>query len=173
GATLWSDATASDQSQAANVTGDGFATGGNSVVCSIVGTIQTAFTYRNALGTAPVAVWENGALLASRNSQSAVEATAGSWFYDGTYLYLHASDGSNVATNGKTYSYVTSSSPSFTAWDNAKSWLVFDSLDQSETYNTSTATLGGLYLTGSNSLVRNLSGHDIYRHPLTIYIGAT
>jgi hypothetical protein len=170
--TLWSDNTASDQSQAANVTGDGFAAGGNSVVGAIVGTIQTALTYRNTLGTAPVAVWENGALLLSKNSQSAVEAAAGSWFYDGTFLYLHASDGSNIATNGKTYSYVTASSPSFTAWDNGKSWLIFDSLDQAETYNTSTATLGGLYLTGSNSIVRNLSAHDTYRHPLTIYIGA-
>jgi hypothetical protein len=171
--TLWSDATASDQSQTANVTGDGFATGGNSVVGSIVGTIQTVVTYRSALGTAPVAVWENGALLLSKNSQSAVEAAAGSWWYDGTYLYLHASDGSNVATNGKTYTYVTASSPSYTAWDNGKSWLIIDSLDQAETYNTSTATLGGLYITGSNSIVRNLSAHDMYRHPLTVYIGAT
>jgi hypothetical protein len=171
--TLWSDATASDQSQTANVTGDGFATGGNSVVGSIVGTIQTVVTYRSALGTAPVAVWENGALLLSKNSQSAVEAAAGSWWYDGTYLYLHASDGSNVATNGKTYTYVTASSPTYTAWDNGKSWLIIDSLDQAETYNTSTATLGGLYITGSNSIVRNLSAHDMYRHPLTVYIGAT
>lgn len=170
--TLWSDSTASDQSQTANVTGDGFASGGNSVVGSIAGTIQTTYTYRNTLGTAPVAVWENGSLLFSKSSQSAVEAATGSWWYDGTYLYLHASDGSNVATNGKTYSYVTSSSPSYTAWDNGKSWLILDSLDQSETYNTSTATLGGLYLTGNNSIVRNLSAHDIYRHPLTIYIGA-
>jgi hypothetical protein len=170
--TLWSDNTAADQSQASNVTGDGFAAGGNSVVGSIVGTIQTTFTYRQALGTAPVAVWENGTLLLSKNSQSAAEAFAGSWFYDGTYLYLHASDGSNIAANGKTYSYVTASSPTFTAWDNGKSWLIFDSLDQSETYNTSTATLGGLYLTGSNSIVRNLSLHDTYRHPLTVYIGA-
>jgi len=170
--TLWSDSTASDQSQTANVTGDGFASGGNSVVGSIAGTIQTTYTYRNTLGTAPVALWENGSLLFSKSSQSAVEAATGSWWYDGTYLYLHASDGSNVATNGKTYSYVTSSSPSYTAWDNGKSWLILDSLDQSETYNTSTATLGGLYLTGNNSIVRNLSAHDIYRHPLTIYIGA-
>jgi hypothetical protein len=170
--TLWSDSTASDQSQTANVTGDGFGSGGNSVVGSIAGTIQTTYTYRNTLGTAPVAVWENGSLLFSKSSQSAVEAATGSWWYDGTYLYLHASDGSNVATNGKTYSYVTSSSPSYTAWDNGKSWLILDSLDQSETYNTSTATLGGLYLTGNNSIVRNLSAHDIYRHPLTIYIGA-
>lgn len=171
--TLWSDSTAADQSQAANVTGDGFATGGNSVVGSITGTIQTTYTYRNALATAPVAVWENGSLMLSARSQSGVEAAAGSWWYDGTYLYLHASDGSNVATNGKTYSYVTASSPSFTAWDNGKSWLIFDSLDQAETYNASTATLGGMYLTGSNSIVRNLSLHDTYRHPLTVYIGAT
>jgi len=170
--TLWSDNTAADQSQSANVTGLGFASGGNSVVGAITGTIQTAVTYRAALGTAPVAVWENGALLPSKNSQSAVEAAAGSWFYDGTFLYLHASDSSNVASNGKTYSYVTAASPSFIAWDNGKSWLIFDSIDESETYNSSTATLGGLYLTGSNSIVRNLSLHDTYRHPLTIYIGA-
>src|SRR5579863_1278099 len=171
--TLWLNLTATDESQTANVTGDGFAAGGNSVVGAITGTIQTFYTYRNTLGTAPVAVWENGALLLSKNSQSAVEAAAGSWWYDGTYLYLHASDGSNVATNGKTYSYVTASSPSFTAWDNGKSWLIFDSVDQAETYNTSTATLGGLYLTGSNSIVRNLSVHDTYRHGITIYTGAT
>jgi hypothetical protein len=76
--TLWSDNTAADQSQSANVTGLGFASGGNSVVGAITGTIQTAVTYRAALGTAPVAVWENGALLLSKNSQSAVEAAAGS-----------------------------------------------------------------------------------------------
>jgi hypothetical protein len=102
-----------------------------------------------------------------------VESTAGSWWYDGTYLYVHASDNSNVSSNGKTYTYVTASSPSYTTWDNAKSWLIFDSIDQAETYNTSNATLGGLYLTGSNSIVRNLSTHDMYRHPLTVYVGAT
>jgi hypothetical protein len=131
------------------------------------------FTYRNALGSAPTAVWENGALLSSRSSQSTVESVAGSWWYDGTYLYVHASDGSNVSSNGKTYTYVTASSPSYTTWDNGKSWLIFDSIDQAETYNTSSATLGGLYLTGSSNIVRNLSAHDHYRHPLTVYTGAT
>ncbi len=77
GTTLWSDATVSDQSQATNVSGDGFATGGNSVVGSITGAIQTAFTYRNTLGVAPVAVWEDGSLLLSKSSQSAVEGAAG------------------------------------------------------------------------------------------------
>ena len=131
------------------------------------------YTYRNTLASTPVAAWENGVLLSSQSSPGGVEGKAGSWYYDGTYLYLHASDGSNVSSNGKTYTYVTASSPSFTAWDNGKTWLIFDSLDQAETYNTSSATLGGLYLTGSNSIVRNLSAHDVYRHPITIYTGAT
>ena len=52
------------------------------------------------------------------NSALSVDQTAGSWYYDGTYLYMHASDGSNVSTNGKTYTYVTASSPSYTTWDN-------------------------------------------------------
>ncbi len=168
--TLWSLYSGPDQSQSATVSG--YTSGGYSVVGSLTGTVQTNYTYRNTLGATPVAVWENDALLASKTSQAAVEAAAGSWWYDGTYVYLHASDGSNVASNGKTYTYVTSSSPSYTSWDNAKTWLVFDALDQAETYNTSSATLGGLYLTGSNNIVRNLAAHDTYRHPLILYIGA-
>jgi parallel beta helix pectate lyase-like protein len=168
--TLWSNFSAPDQSQSATVSS--YSSGGNSVIGNISSIQVTQFTYRNTLGSAPVAAWENGALLKSKASASAVESSAGSWYYDGTYLYLHASDGSNVSSNGKAYTYVTSSSPSFTSWDNGKTWLIFDSLDQAETYNTSSATLGGLYLTGSNSIVRNLSAHDTYRHPLTIYSGA-
>ena len=169
--TLWSNFSGPDQSQSASVSG--YSSGGNSVIGNISSIQITANTYRNTLGSAPTAVWENGVLLSNQASPGAVESTAGSWFYDGTYLYIHASDNSNVASNGKTYTYVTASSPSYTTWDNAKTWLIFDSIDQAETYNTSSATLGGLYLTGSNSIVRNMSLHDTYRHPLTIYVGAT
>jgi hypothetical protein len=168
--TLWSNFSGPDDSQTATVSG--YSSGGNSVVGNISSMQTMQFTYRNTLGSAPTAVWENGILLKNQSSQSAVEATAGSWWYDGTYLYIHASDGSNVSSNGKTYTYVNASSPSYTTWDNGKSWLIFDSIDQAETYNTSSATLGGMYLTGSNSIVRNLSAHDTYRHPLTIYTGA-
>jgi len=168
--TLWSNFSGPDQSQSATVSG--YSTGGNSVIASITSIQITQSTYRNALGTAPVAAWENGSLLKSEPSASAVESNAGSWFYDGTYLYLHASDGSNVSSDGKSYTYVTASSPSYTSWDNGKSWLIFDSIDQAETYNTSSATLGGLYLTGSNNIVRTLSAHDTYRHPITVYTGA-
>jgi hypothetical protein len=169
--TLWSNFSGPDQSQSTTVTG--YSTGGNIVIKNIVCINTTQFTYRNALGVAPVAMWENGSLIQIEASALSVDQTPGSWYYDGTYLYIHASDNSNVATNGKTYTYVTASSPSFTTWDNAQSWLIFDSLDQAETYNTSSTTLGGIYLTGSNSIARNLSAHDTFRHPICVYTGAT
>jgi hypothetical protein len=169
--TLWSNFSGPDQSQ--NATVSGYSSGGNCVIASIVAINTTAFTYDAPLGVAPVALWENGNLVALVNNPLAVDQTANSWYYDGTNLYIHASDGSNVATNGKTYTYVTASSPTFTTWDNGQSWLIFDSLDEAETYNTSSATLGGLYLTGSHSIVRNLAVHDMFRHPISIYIGAT
>jgi hypothetical protein len=169
--TLWSNFSGPDQSQSTTVSG--YSTGGNVVIKNIVCINTTQFTYRNTLGTAPVAMWENGSLIRIEASALSVDQTPGSWYYDGTYLYIHASDSSNVATNGKTYTYVTSSSPPFTTWDNAQSWLIFDSLDQAETYNTNSTTLGGIYLTGSHSVVRNLSAHDTFRHPICVYIGAT
>jgi len=168
---LWSNFSGPDQSQSTAVTG--YSTGGNIVIKNIVCINTTQYTYRNTLGVAPVAMWENGSLITIEASALSVDQTPGSWYYDGTYLYIHASDGSNVATNGKTYTYVTASSPSYTTWDNAQSWLIFDSLDQAETYNTSSDTLGGIYLTGSNSIVRNLSAHDTFRHPICVYVGAT
>ncbi len=161
-----------DQSQSASVTGYS-ASGGNVILAAITATNVTAYTYYAAMAAAPVAVWENDALLKLANNPLGVDQTPGSWYYDGTYLYIHASDGSNVATNGKLYDYVTASSPTFTMWDNAKSYLVINGIDQAETYNTSSATLGGLYLTGSNSLVENLSVHDTFRHGFCFYTGAT
>ena len=171
GETLWSNFSAPDQSQNATVTG--YSSGGLNVIASIVATNITAFTYRNTLGVTPVAVWENDALLKLAVNPLGVDQTAGSWYFDGTYLYLHATDGSNIASNGKAYSYVTASSPTYTTWDNAKSWLIFDSLDQAETYNTSSSTVGGLYFTGSNNIARNFSAHDQFRHLVSFYIGAT
>jgi hypothetical protein len=164
-----------DQSQSATVSGYSFS-GGNVIFASIVATNITAFTYYAALGSTPVAVWENDTLLKLVNNPLGVDQTAGSWYYDGTFLYIHASDGSNVATNGKLYDYVTAASPGHTAWDNGKSFLVFDSIDEAETYNTDSTlqtNLGGLILTGANNIVRNLSIHDNFRHDFSVYIGAT
>ncbi len=164
-----------DQSQTATVSGYSFA-GGNVVVASIVATNITAYTYSAALASTPVAVWENDTLLKLANNPLGVDQTVGSWFYDGTFLYIHATDGSNVATNGKVYDYVTAASPGHIAWDNGLSFLIFDSIDEAETYNTDTTletNLGGLILTGANNIVRNLSIHDNFRHDFSVYTGAT
>ena len=167
---IWENFSGPDQSQLATVSG--YSEGGDIIIAAINATITPVATYGEVFGSTPVAMWENDQLLSLQQNEAFVEETPGSWYYDGTNLFIHASDGSNVATNGKTYSYATASSPSFTAWDNGKSWLIFDSLDQAETFNTSSATVGGLYLTGANNIVRNLSAHDTYRHPFCFYIGA-
>ncbi len=175
GESLYELFSALDQSQSATVSGYSFS-GGDVILASIVATNITAFTYYAALASTPVAVWENDTLLKLANNPLGVDQTAGSWFYDGTNLYIHASDGSNVATNGKLYDYATASSPGHTAWDNGQSYLIFDSIDEAETYNTDSTmqtNLGGLILTGANSIVRNLSIHDNYRHDFSVYTGAT
>ena len=117
--TLWSNFSGPDQSQSATVSG--YSTGGNIVIKNIVAINTTQYTYDQALGSTPVAMWENDNLLQLVLNPLSVDQTPGSWFYDGTFLYIHASDNSNVATNGKKYTYVTSSSPSFTTWDNGQS----------------------------------------------------
>ena len=167
---LYQNFSGPDQSQLATVSG--YSLGGDTIVASINGLITPTATYSAAFGPTPVAVWENDVLLALEQNEAFVEETPGSWYYDGTNLFLHATDGSNVVTNGKNYTYATASSPSFTAWDNGKSWLIFDPLDQAETFNTSSTTVGGLYFTGTNNIARNLSAHDTYRHPFCFYIGA-
>ena len=168
--TLWSNFSGPDQSQSASVSG--YTSGGNCIISTITSIQTTQYTYRNTLGTAPVAVWENGSLMTLAANPATVDLTAKSWYYDGAYLYVHASDGSNVSSNGKSYTYATSSSPSYTTWDNAKSYLIFDGIDQAETWNTAGVTYGGIVLTGSYNIIRNLSAHDAYRHPITLYTGA-
>lgn len=172
GEALWELFSGGNQSQALNPGGFAYS-GGLLTVAQIVNQNITAHAYRGALGVTPTAMWEDGALLKLANNPLGVDQTAGSWFYDGTYVYIHAFDSSVVGANGHKYDYVTASSPSFIAWDNAQSYLVWNGIDVAETYNTSSATLGGLYLTGSNSLVENMAGHDTYRHPFCFYTGGT
>jgi len=164
-----------DQSQSATVSGYSFA-GGNVVVASIVATNITAHTYYAALASAPVALWENDTLLKLANNALGVDQTAGSWFYDGTSLYIHASDGSNVSSNGKLYDYVISSSPTYNFWDNGKSFVVMNGVDTSEVYCTSTtlfACLANIIITGSHNVIENLATHDAWRHNFCFYVGAS
>jgi hypothetical protein len=174
GETLYELFGGGDQSQNATVSGYSFS-GGDVVVASIVATNITAHTYYAALASAPLAVWENDALLKLANNALGVDQTAGSWFYDGTFLYIHASDGSNISSNGKLYDYVTSSSPTYNFWDNGKSFVVMNGVDTSEVYCTSTtlfACLANIIITGSHNVVENLATHDAWRHNFCFYTGA-
>ena len=57
--------------------------------------------------------------------------------------------------------------------DNGKSWLIVDSIRQIGNLQFEYGDCSeDSHLTGSNSIVRNLSLHDSHRHPLTVYIGA-
>jgi hypothetical protein len=174
GESLYELFAASDQSQNATVTGYSFA-GGSVILASIVATNITTHAYDGVLASTPVAVWENDTLLKLSNNPLGVDQTAGSWFYDGTNLYLHASDGSNVSTNGKLYDYVTSSSPTYNFWDNGKSFVVMNGVDTSEVYCTSTtlfACLANIIITGSHNTIENLATHDAWRHNFCFYTGA-
>src|SRR6478752_501102 len=63
-------------------------------------TYQTAHTPEDANN---VLVYENGVRLTLATSLANCQATAGSSFYSASVLYVHAADGSNPATNGRTY----------------------------------------------------------------------
>ena len=81
---------------------------GNGYFCpylSVTYSIQYYYTYQVASAYCD-AITENGAVLTAQSSIANVEANAGSWYWDGTYVYIHASGGSNPATNGKTYQAV-------------------------------------------------------------------
>jgi hypothetical protein len=173
--TNWEKFSGPDESQLSTVSGY-TQPNGNSPIAAIAAFVVPQVTYTAVPAFNPVAMWENGTLMQLQSLETQVEAIPGTFYYDGTNLFILASDGSNIATNGKAYSYVTASSPGYTGWDNANSWLIFDSVDEAETYNTSSAnlnTLGGLILTGANNIVRNLSVHDNYRHDFSVYTGAT
>lgn len=74
-------------------------------------TYTAAVTFTSLSGsTDQRSIWENGKCLTQATSIANCEATAGSCFFDSytagsANVYVHASDGSNVSTNGKLYEY--------------------------------------------------------------------
>lgn len=186
GDALWSNFAAPDQSQNASVTS--YSSGGANAVWQILSAGGSAtFAYTAAMATNPTIIWENGVPLSHKTSAAIVEGNAGSWWWDGSAnLYIHASDGSNVSSNGKVYEYWNSSiTENFL--DNGKSWIVLDGINTVQTCGDATGspafcgfgqaggstTLGGIKLTGSHNIVRNLSSHDHNRHVFSFYTGST
>ena len=69
-----------------------------------VGAGTYTFTYKSTLATRPDQVTEGGTALTLVADIPTVESTAGSWYWDGTYVYVHASDGTDPT--GKTMAVV-------------------------------------------------------------------
>ncbi len=130
------------------------------------------YTYQVAQTSDPGIVWENNAVLSLQTSIATVEATAGSWWWDTSVnlLYINASDSSNVATNGKVYSIASALTENIDT--NGKNYITIDGVDCVCTYG-SDSTLGGILVSGTNTIVKNLTASGHRRHGITLYTGSS
>ena len=170
GVNMWYKSVASDDSQATTQpTGYG-ALGTNGGVSKIIAIgASYSYTYTAAAASTPGWVWENTVGMNQQTSINAVESNAGSWYWDGSHTYLHAWDGTNVATNSKTYEYYHVDQGIDT---NNKDHLVINGIDTTRT-GGSDATMGGINVTGIDTVVENLSTGNHRRHCVSCYTGAT
>ncbi|MGA2185637.1 MAG: hypothetical protein ABSH47_21675 [Bryobacteraceae bacterium] len=79
-------------------------------------TYQASVPLQYAASKIFIGVWENTTQLVLASSVANCEATAGSYYPSSTTttpitLYVHATDGSNPGTNGKTYAYTNRQQP--------------------------------------------------------------
>ena len=121
-------------------------------------------TYSKGLSIDPNnSVLEDGVLLAEVSSVAAVEATAGSFYWDQGTLYTHASDGSNPNNNGQLYE--TPIRPfAATLWGGAsgRSFISFDGLDLEMAARFLIAADKGSHFTIRNSILRYSSTYGIW-----------
>lgn len=127
-------------------------------------------TYEAASATTPGWVWENTTPLALQTSIATVEATAGTWWWSSVAqkTYIHASDNSNVATNGKVYEISGRDFNIYIPTD----YITIDGIDCYRTGGDD-GTMGGLYTVGNYTTVRNLTALGHRRHCASFYINAS
>ena len=154
----------------------------------ITTTAATTFTYTvssgltsPATGTisysmAPIQVWENSVFLVH---QSSIAGTSlpGSWYWDGTNLYVNGWNQDNPVTNGRMYEVAHLK---YGIFDNSNSYLQIENIDSKQTYGSADANgnytssgMGGIYLQGSNNIVHDLSVYNTARHGFSFYVGST
>lgn len=127
-------------------------------------------TYQRSQTTDPFAAFENGALLLVKTSIATVEATSGTFWWDGSAnLYIHASDDSNVSSNGKLYEVGNSSGIVYNLWTNGKSYNIVDGIDGVNSLGAVPSSVGGFYDTGDHNIFRNLTVHDTNRYAVMAY----
>jgi len=168
---LYYNSITSDESQTADISSSpGFTPYGIVGQITSVG-VNYVYTYNGAQTTDPGWVWENGTPMIKQTSIASVDTTAGSWYWDSSEqkLYLHAYDGSDVSSNGKTYEIYGRDHNIDT---NYKDYITIDGIDCIRTAG-SNLSLGGIKITGTYTTVKNLSSYSHRRHSISFFSGAT
>lgn len=137
------------------------------LVTQLVGDVFSV--YRSACSSDPVAVWEDGQALTE--SATPLTGTNGSWYWDGsTYLYICASDGSNVGTNNRLYEKV---SLWYNIDDNKQSWLEFQDINCSrsghKTPGFAASTVVGVRIGGTHNLLHDMELYSNHGHAISLY----
>lgn len=124
-----------------------------------------------AAASNPWGVWDNNYSLLRKTSLVTCQTTAGSFYYNAgtTTLYIHALDGSDPNSNGRTYE---KGARELCVDFNGKNNCVLDGVDCVKSAGDDNS-LNGIKVTGANNQVLNLEAYGSRRHSLTIYTGAT
>ena len=109
-------------------------------------------------------VWENGVRLTSRASQALVQANPGSFYLTGSTLYVSATDGSDVRSNGKVYE-VPGRTVGVYTHGNDFTKIRFLHVVQTSGDDT---TYGGIVVSGSDNIVEYVESHNHRRHAVQI-----
>ena len=113
-------------------------------------------------------VWEDDTRLTTKTSIAEVEATEGSFYQAASTVYIHPSDSSNIATNGKVYE-----TPLLTECidSNAKNYLTIRGIECEKT-GSADGTVGGIKISGDYTTCEDLTTHNHRRHSFTFCYGA-
>ena len=131
---------------------------------------QTSVTHDVAIGKTFIACWENGAELQWKTSVADVDATPGSYtLADTTWsppspvtLYVHASDGSIPALNGKLYEY-SSRSNGLTA--SGRTGCLIEGIQTRRNLHNDGSLILGPSTTAINCLATDGQYHNVFVSP--------
>jgi len=140
------------------------ATGGQTI------TYQASVTHDIALGKTFIGVWENGARMIYQTSVALVNANPGSYTLSDTSgspaspvtIYVSASDGSNPATNGKTYEYA---SRTFGLTCGGVAHCTISSIQTQRNLHNDGSLILGYYTTVRNCVAADGNYHNVYVNP--------
>jgi len=117
-------------------------------------------------------VWENNVYLKKQISAAAC-SVAGSYYWDGTTLYVNGWNQNNPSTNGKTYEVPHHT---YGIFDNRKNYLDISNIDTIQSYGSSDANgnitgnwMSGIFLVGHNNTVHDLATWNNSRHNFSFY----